>query len=230
MDTILQIVVIVILTFLEGVFVAAEIALVTVRRTRIDQLVEEGNRSAKRVKRLVAQPGRFLAVTPDRADLPRLPGLRLRRGQPDHQPREPVRGLGHLDPCLSPRAALALIIVTLILSLFTIVFGELVPKSLALAHDGALRTPPERLHRDPAARPRPARPRPHGDHHERVAACSGRATRRSDVMSDRGAHDPGRARRRAGHPRGRGGADDPARSSSSATSASTRSWSRASRW
>ena len=33
------------------------------RRTRIDQLVEEGNRSARRVKRLVAQPGRFLAVT-----------------------------------------------------------------------------------------------------------------------------------------------------------------------
>ena len=42
---------------------AAEIALVTMRRTRIDQLVDEGNRSARRVKRLVAQPGRFLAVT-----------------------------------------------------------------------------------------------------------------------------------------------------------------------
>ena len=63
MDTVLQIVVIILLTLLEGVFVAAEIALVTMRRTRIDQLVEEGNRSAHRVKRLVAQPGRFLAVT-----------------------------------------------------------------------------------------------------------------------------------------------------------------------
>ena len=63
MDTILQILVIILLTFLEGVFVAAEIALVTIRRTRIDQLAEEGNRAAKRVKGLVAQPGRFLAVT-----------------------------------------------------------------------------------------------------------------------------------------------------------------------
>ena len=35
---------------------------------------------------------------------------------------------------MSSAGALALIIVTLILSLFTIVFGELVPKSLALAH------------------------------------------------------------------------------------------------
>src|SRR6478735_3731619 len=63
MDTILQILVIVILTVFEGVFVAAEIALVTIRRTRIEQLAEEGNRSAKRVKGLIAQPGRFLAVT-----------------------------------------------------------------------------------------------------------------------------------------------------------------------
>ena len=63
MDTIIQIFVIILLTFFEGVFVAAEIALVTIRRTRIDQLAEEGNRAAKRVKHLIAQPGRFLAVT-----------------------------------------------------------------------------------------------------------------------------------------------------------------------
>ena len=47
MDTLLQIVVIIILTLLEGVFVAAEIALVTMRRSRVDQLVDEGNRSAQ---------------------------------------------------------------------------------------------------------------------------------------------------------------------------------------
>jgi len=63
MDSLLQILVIIILTFFEGVFVAAEIALVTMRRTRIDQLAEEGDRAAARVKTLVAQPGRFLAVT-----------------------------------------------------------------------------------------------------------------------------------------------------------------------
>src|SRR6266576_4234797 len=63
MDTVIQIVVIILLTFFEGIFVAAEIALVTMRRTRIEQLAEEGNRSARRVKHLVAQPGRFLAVT-----------------------------------------------------------------------------------------------------------------------------------------------------------------------
>jgi magnesium and cobalt exporter, CNNM family len=63
MDTALQLLVIVVLTLLEAVFVAAEIALVTIRRTRVDQLVEEGDRSARRVKRLVSDPARFLAVT-----------------------------------------------------------------------------------------------------------------------------------------------------------------------
>src|SRR6476469_1692617 len=62
MDTLLQLVVIVLLTLLEGVFVSAEIALVTMRRSRLDQLVEERNRSAKRVTRLAARAGRVLAV------------------------------------------------------------------------------------------------------------------------------------------------------------------------
>ena len=47
METILQLVVIVILTVFEGVFVAAEIALVTIRRTRIEQLAEEGQPVAR---------------------------------------------------------------------------------------------------------------------------------------------------------------------------------------
>ena len=44
-----------------------------------------------------------------------------------------ARGAGHRRSCDRGRR-LALIVVTLLLSLFTIVFGELVPKSLALAH------------------------------------------------------------------------------------------------
>jgi magnesium and cobalt exporter, CNNM family len=129
MDTILQILVIILLTFFEGVFVAAEIALVTIRRTRVDQLAEEGNRSAKRVKGLIAQPGRFLAVT--QIGLTFLGFLASAYAA--------VNLTVSLEKALQPllgntASAVALIIVTLILSLFTIVFGELVPKSLALAH------------------------------------------------------------------------------------------------
>ena len=60
--TLVELLVIVVLVALNAVFVAAEIALVTIRRTKVDQLVDEGRRGARRVKRLSTDPSRFLAV------------------------------------------------------------------------------------------------------------------------------------------------------------------------
>src|SRR6478752_6809727 len=120
METALQLVVIVILTVLEGVFVAAEIALVTVRRTRIEQLADEGNRSAKRVKGLIAQPGRFLAVT--QIGLTFLGFLASAYAAVNLTSSLEHAFAGSGLPILASSAgALALIIVTLLLSLFTIV-------------------------------------------------------------------------------------------------------------
>ncbi len=133
MDTIIQLLVIILLTLFEAVFVAAEIALVTVRRTRIDQLVEEGNGSAIRVKRLVGNPGRFLAVT--QIGLTFLGFLASAYAAVNLTVSLQVFFEGTGLPILSTSAeAVSLIIVTLLLSLFTIIFGELVPKSLALTH------------------------------------------------------------------------------------------------
>ena len=133
MDTILQLLVIIILTFFEAIFVAAEIALVTIRRTRIEQLADEGNRNARRVKQLITQPGRFLAVT--QIGLTFLGFLASAYAAVNLTSSLRAAFEGTRLPILSTSAeALALIIVTLVLSLFTIVFGELVPKSLALAH------------------------------------------------------------------------------------------------
>jgi putative hemolysin len=133
MDTIVQLVVIVILTLFEGVFVAAEIALVTVRRTRITQLADEGDRSARRVQGLIAHPGRFLAVT--QIGLTFLGFLASAYAAVNLTASlESLFASSGISVLVTSAGALALIIVTLLLSLFTIVFGELVPKSLALAH------------------------------------------------------------------------------------------------
>ena len=59
---VLELAVIVVLILLNGVFSATEIALVTLRRSRLQQLIDEGSTSAARVLRLKANPGRFLAV------------------------------------------------------------------------------------------------------------------------------------------------------------------------
>ena len=122
---------IILLTIGEGIFVAAEIALVSIRRSRVEQLLEEGNSGARRVRRLLDDPARFLAVAQIGLTflgvfasayaavslVDRLTGLL--------QQVEVLRGSA---------SGIALVIVTIILALFTIVFGELVPKTLALAN------------------------------------------------------------------------------------------------
>jgi CBS domain containing-hemolysin-like protein len=46
-----------------GLFVAAEFSIVTVRKTRVDQLIAEGHRSARAVRRAVTSPDRYIAAT-----------------------------------------------------------------------------------------------------------------------------------------------------------------------
>jgi putative hemolysin len=126
-----ELLLIVILVLLNAVFVAAEIALVTLRRTRIDQLIDEGKRGAERVRELTSQPGRFLAVIQLGITFigflaAAFAGANL---------AAPLKTALLAIPIFAPYAgALALIIVTALLSFFTIIFGELVPKTLALAH------------------------------------------------------------------------------------------------
>jgi len=51
------------LVFANGFFVAAEFAIVTVRKTRIDQLIAEGHRTARAVRRAVSDPDSYIAAT-----------------------------------------------------------------------------------------------------------------------------------------------------------------------
>ncbi len=127
-----EILVLVGLTLLEAFFVAAEIALVSVRRSRVDQLVEEGSGAARRVRRLLDEPGRFLAVSQLGLTFigffaSAYAAVSLAAGL-QRSARDGRRQLGER------RQFTALLIVTVILALFTIVFAELVPKTLALAH------------------------------------------------------------------------------------------------
>ena len=126
-----EILLLLVLTFLEGFFVAGEIALVSIRRSRVDQLVEEDRSGARRVRRLLDEPGRFLAVCQLGLTFigflasafaavslsSQLSGLLV------------TAGMGK-----STADGLSLLVVTVVLALFTIVFAELVPKTLALAY------------------------------------------------------------------------------------------------
>jgi putative hemolysin len=122
---------IVVLVLLNGIFSATEIALVTIRRSRLQQLADEGNGGAMRVQRLKENPGRFLAVI--QIGITFLGFLASAFAAVSL-----VDGMqGALDDLGLPAgvaSTVALIVVTGLLTLFTIVFGELVPKQIGLAH------------------------------------------------------------------------------------------------
>ena len=131
MNPLVELIVIAILIALNAIFVAAEIALVTIRRSRVEQLIEEGSGAARRVERLLQRPGRFLAVTQLWITFigflsSAFAAVTLTVALEDL--------LSRLPEVASYAAPLSLVLVTLVLSLVTIVFGELVPKALALAN------------------------------------------------------------------------------------------------
>jgi len=130
-QTLFDLLVIVGLVLLNGVFVAAEIALVSIRRSRVEQMVDEDVRGARRVRRLVEDPGRFLAVVQLAITFVGFLASAFAAVSLVGALAGLIRGLGVEE---SFATAVALVVVTVLLSLFTIVFGELVPKSLALAH------------------------------------------------------------------------------------------------
>jgi putative hemolysin len=123
--------IIVVLVLLNGVFSATEIALVTIRRSRLQQLIDEGHRGARRVQRLKENPGRFLAVI--QVGITFLGFLASAFAAVSL-----VDGMGiwlaTFGPLREIASVIALVMVTGLLTIFTIVFGELVPKQIGLAH------------------------------------------------------------------------------------------------
>ena len=120
-----------VLTMLEAVFVAAEIALVSIRRSRVEQLVDEGRPGARRVQALLRNPSRFLAVA--QLGLTVI-GFLASAFAAVSLSQTFSTFLAQLGMDAGTADGVALVVVTVLLALFTIVFAELVPKTLALAH------------------------------------------------------------------------------------------------
>ncbi len=112
-----------------GFFSGAEIAVVTIRKTRLDQLVQSGSARARAVKRLRGNPERFLAtvqigITIVGATASAFGGSTLAK---DLAPvLRAVPWIGDAADELALAAVVALV------SFLSLVLGELVPKSLAL--------------------------------------------------------------------------------------------------
>ena len=129
----IEAVLIIVLILANGFFAASEIAMIAMRKSRIDALLEKGVTAAAAVARLKNDPDRFLAtvqigVTVVSSFASALGG---------------AAAIGYLKPQIAAipisfvarwADAIALTIVVLPISYLSLVFGELVPKSLALRY------------------------------------------------------------------------------------------------
>jgi putative hemolysin len=122
---------IVILIVISALFSAAEFAIVRVRRSRIEQLIEEGNISARRVRRLLSRPERFLAVIEIAVTFVAVLAGGFAGAGIVGEIEPLIAGLPGLG---AQSSFIALLLVTVLIALATIVFGSLVPKSIAIAH------------------------------------------------------------------------------------------------
>ncbi len=114
-----------------GFFVAAEFALVKIRGTRINQLVDEGNRTARVVQKQLARLDTYIAATQLGITLASLALGWI--GEPSLAFLfEPLFDWIDGPATIALTHSLAVVISFALITIMHIVFGELVPKSIAL--------------------------------------------------------------------------------------------------
>lgn len=130
-STIISLITFFLLIALTTVFVGSEFALVKVRSTRIEQLVEEGNRSAKIVKKMIANLDYYLSACQLGITVTSL-GLGW-LGEPTFEKLlHPLFDLLHLPDALT--TTISFVISFIAVTYLHVVLGELAPKSFAIQH------------------------------------------------------------------------------------------------
>ena len=128
-----QLIVLVILILLNAYFAASEIAFISLNDAKIEKQAKEGNKKAKQIEKMLKEPSKFLATIQIGITLA---GFLSSAFASDTFADMLAPVLNNLIPAISLGVwrSISIIIITIILSFFTLVFGELVPKRLAMKH------------------------------------------------------------------------------------------------
>ena len=121
------------LVFANGFFVAAEFALVTVRKTRIDQLIAEGSSLARPVRRAITDPDSYIAATQLAITMTSL-GLGWIGEPAVSSIIQPALGLLPVPLRTATSHTLSVALGFAFITALHIVLGELAPKTVALQH------------------------------------------------------------------------------------------------
>lgn len=119
------------LILLNAVFACAEIAIISINDNKLEKMAASGDKRAARLTRLTEQPARFLATIQIGITLAGFLGSAFAA---DNFAGSLVNGLVSLGVKLPHNTlnAISVVFITLILSYITLIFGELVPKRIAM--------------------------------------------------------------------------------------------------
>ncbi len=116
---------------LNAVFACAEIAVLSVNDAKLAQLKEQGDKRAKRIEKMIKQPSRFLATIQVAITLAGFLGSAFAANNFEADMVKLLKMTG-LDLPAETYSAISVVLITLVLSYITLVFGELVPKRVAM--------------------------------------------------------------------------------------------------
>ena len=128
-----QLMVLVILIFINAFFAASEMAFISLNDAKIEKQAKEGNKKAKQIEGMLKSPSKFLATIQIGITLA---GFLSSAFASDTFAQRLSPILYDLMPFFSQGVwnSISIVLITIILSFFTLVFGELVPKRLAMKH------------------------------------------------------------------------------------------------
>lgn len=119
------------LILLNAVFAMAEIAIISMNDTKLAKMAAEGDKRAIKLSKLTSQPAKFLATIQVAITLSGFLGSAFAAENFSGVIVDFVLGLGVPIP-KKVLDSIAVILITIILSYFTLVFGELVPKQIGM--------------------------------------------------------------------------------------------------
>lgn len=126
-----QILILVILILLNAFFAASEIAFISLNDAKIEKQAKEGNKKAKQIEKMLRSPSKFLATIQIGITLA---GFLSSAFASDAFAEKIAPRLYEMLPFISISVwkSISIILITIVLSFFTLIFGELVPKRLAM--------------------------------------------------------------------------------------------------
>lgn len=132
-----QLILQIILIFLNAIFAATEIAVISMNDQKLEKMADDGNKKAKKLVSLTSQPSKFLATIQVAITLSGFLGSAFAAENFSDSLTNLIlkTGIGIPEKTLD---TISLVLITILLSYFTLIFGELVPKRIAMKNSEKL--------------------------------------------------------------------------------------------